>query len=176
MIHYKRKLVEGQLYKYSASTQWQKMARRSTQTPETWSIIKESWPQASFTNTRRAPNDKRWRDEVHKHRKHDSWQKTAGRRPALQIQGKHPMTRDGRTKYTNTRNMIHYKTKLAEGQLYKYKASTQWQEMARRSTQTPETWFTRPALQIQGIATSWSEMPQTKYANTRNMIPYTREH
>ena len=54
--------------------QWQKMARRSTQTPETCSIIKK-----------------------------------AGRRPALQIQGKHPMTRDRRTKYTITRNMIFQK-------------------------------------------------------------------
>ena len=43
--------------------------------------------------------------------------KKAGRRPALQIQGKHPMTRDGQTKYTNTRNMIHYERKLVEGQL-----------------------------------------------------------
>jgi hypothetical protein len=49
------------------------------------------------------------------------------------------MTRDCQTKYTKTRNMIHYKRKLAEGQLYKYKASTESQEMARRSTRTPET-------------------------------------
>ena len=35
------------------------------------------------------------------------------------------MTRDGQTKYTNNRNMTHYERKLAEGQLYKYKASTQ---------------------------------------------------
>ena len=59
----------------------------------------------------------------------------------LFIKNKNAMTRDGQAKYTDTRNMFHYKKKLAEGQLYKYKASTQWQEIAGRSTQLPETWF-----------------------------------
>ena len=128
MIRYKRKLAEGQLDKYKASTQWQEMARRSTQTPGTWSIIEESWPKASFTNTRQSP-----------------------------------ITRDCQTKYTNTRNMIYYKKKLAEGQLYKYKASTQWQEMARRSTRTPETWFI--------IKESW---PKASFTNTRQAPNHKR--
>ena len=32
---------------------------------------KKSWPKASFTNTRQAPNDKRSPDEVHNYQKHD---------------------------------------------------------------------------------------------------------
>ena len=57
--------------KQKTRMQWQEMARRSTQTPETCSIIKKSWPKASFTNTRQAPNDKRSPDEVHNYQKHD---------------------------------------------------------------------------------------------------------